>query len=456
MEFKKIEIFDSLIKIPSDKINTNTIRNEFNVLSKNESSTVVSDFYDRFSNLDELYNQSIDLVQEVLQKAIGLAMKTLSSYEIYEVTEEQFFSDFCVPYITWDDDFRSIATQYEEITENTANLDAHRTARRQNRSKWVGLNQKGVYDADAKNLFSNIGHGAFNLMAKAVTETQNSIKKDEIFKSKNTVSIVGSGVSNIVNAVFLGTIKAINTFKPKYVYSYSEDEISKSEALIEAIEKGRIPNENIIFNLLKAIEFYPYNQKIYTLILYYIGGDNGNLNTISAFFGMDNLNDERENLFLNKIKDKNISTTLEFYSNLTELRSYAKKIEYLEYDSVLDDFLEILKENDFKNEVLKYSLKTPAECDDNLPKLEEFAEKIKYSNFSDWSSNLRKEIEAIYQQEEIIKQQQKQEEEEFAKKSKFMQFMTSDDPSVKKKRGTVTLVLIISLYVLWQYVENNS
>ncbi|MEQ4619018.1 MAG: hypothetical protein ABN482_13370 [Corticimicrobacter sp.] len=451
MEFKKIEIFGSSIEIPSAKINANLIRKDFNVLAINESDLILSNFYGRFSNLDDLYEQSDGLAHEVLSKAIDQAMKILASHEIYEVTEEQLYSRFAGAYVTWDEDFEPIAAQYETIAENTAELDAHRTARRQNRAKWVGFNQQAVYQADAKNLISNVGHGVFNLMAKGVTAIGNSIKKDEIFKNRETVSIVSDGVKNIINAVFLGTVDAINSFNPGVIYSYSSDEISKAAALVESIEKGRIPEEKILLNFLKAIEYYPYSQKIYTLIFQNFGGDNGKLNAIISYFGMRNLDSERKMLFDKRIKEANIYTIADFQHNIEILRGYASRIEYPEAEFELEKMLEELKEKDFTSEVAKYSLKTLVECDHNLPILEKYSKSINYDKFSSWASSVRGSLEVKQKQEEIKQQQQQQKEEEFAKKSKFMQFMTSDDPSTKKKRGFITLILLFLIYLLYKW-----
>lgn len=451
MILKKIEIFDSLIEIPLAKANTNSIRNDFSALAINESSLISSNFHERFSSLDELYEQSDNLAHEVLGKAIDLAMKSLASHEIYEITEEQIFSNFSGPYLTWDEDFEPISTQYEAIVENTSELDAHRTARRQNRSQWVGFNQKAVYQADAKNLISNVGHGAFNLIAKGVTAIGNNIKKDEIFKSRETISRICDGVSNIVNAVFLGTVDAINSLKQGSVYSYSNEEISKSEALVESIEKGRVPKEKILPNLLRAIEAYPYNQKIYTLIFFHLGGNSGNLDYLVTYFGMKNLDEERKKLFDNKLKEANIDTLLDFQSNVSALREYASEIEYQESESDLNKILETLKEKDFQIESEKYSIKTLKEYDQNLPALKNYAKEIKYDKFHNWASVLSNKLETEHEQEEAKRQQKKKEEDEFSKKSKFMQFMTSKDSSIQKKRGAISIVLIVIIYLLWKW-----
>lgn len=448
---QKIEIFDSTIEIPYEKINANTIRKDFRNLAISESFSVSSNFYSRFTNLDEFYEQSDNLAHEVLSKAIDQAMKSLAAYEIYEITEDQLFSRFTGPYVNWEEDLEPITARYEEIVENTAELDSHRTVRRQNRAKWMGFNQQAAYQADAKNLISNVGHGVFNMMAKGVTAIGNSIKKDEIFKSKSTVSRISDGVENLVNAVFLGAVDAINSLRPGIVHSYTNEEISKSEALVESIEKGRVPEEKILSSLLRAIESYPYNQKIYSLIFLHFGGNKGKLDSLVSYFGMENFDRERKKIFDKKIKETNLSTVSDFQSNVAALRDYANEIEYSEFESELDKILEALKEKDFSSEVAKHSLKTLAECDQNLPALEKFAQSIDYDKFSNWSANLRKKLELAQAQEEIKRQQQHREAEEFSKKSKFMQFMTSKDPAIKKKRGAITLALLVIIYCLWKW-----
>jgi hypothetical protein len=448
---QKVEIFGSIIEISLEKINANAIRKDFTNLAVREYSSISIGFYGRFSDLDELYERSDDLAHEVLSKAIDQAMQSMAAQEIYEVTEEQLYSRFAAPYLTWNEDISSITAQYEEIVEGGAELDAHRTARRQNRAQWVGFNQQAVYQADAKNLISNVGHGVFNMMAKGVTAIGNSIKKDEIFKSKSTVSRISDGVENIVNAVFLGTVDAINSLKPGLVYAYTDEEILKSEALIESIEKGRVPTDKILPNLVRAIELYPYNQKIYALIFCHFGGNGGKLDSLVAYFGMKTLDGERKKIFDQKLKELDLSTVSDFLANVRALRDYAREIEYSESESELKKILESLKEKDFNNEIAKHSLRTIAECDRNLPVLEKFAQSIEYEKFSNWSASLRRKLELAQAQEETTRQEQRKAEEEFAKKSKFMQFMTSQNPIIKKKRGAIALLLLVAIYFLWKW-----
>jgi predicted translin family RNA/ssDNA-binding protein len=448
MRAMKFEIFDSLIEIAFAKTNANLIRLEFNELAANEVNQLRDNFYEKFSSLDELYEKSDDLAHDIMAKAITRAMKSLASYEIYDISEEQMYSHFISPYVRWDSDFEPIASRYEALVENAAQLDGHRTARRQGRAKWVGFNQKAVYDADAKNLISNVGHGAFNLMAKGVTAIGNSFKKDEIYKNRETVSQVADGVGNIVEAVYHGTVDALNLHRPGIVYSYSREEISKAKALVESVERGRVPEEKIFSNLQAAVESYPYIEEIYTLMLHTRGAGNGTLSVLAAYFGMSHLDGEKRRLFDTKLKEANLSNLTEFHSNTAKLHEYAELIDYPDAQSKLDKVLEKLKDKEFGQEVRKYSVQTLADLDQHAPSLQEFANRIEFEKFPDWMAARRQQLEA-FKKEEEIKQQRA---DELATKSKFTQFLLSDDPSAKKKRGAITILLVIIIYVMWKWM----
>lgn len=441
---KIIQLFDSTIIISTEKLATNAIQKAFRQMLANQRDNIQSNFYSIFSDLDDLYNRSDEFATEVMHKAINQAMEILVNNGIRNLTEEQFFERFMAKYENWDKDFEPVATQYEDIFQHTAELDAHRTARRQNRSKWVGLNRQGVYDADAKNLTSNIGHGAFNLLAKGVTAISNSIKKNEIFKNPETVSRFCNGLVNIINAALLGTLDAVIAFKPGTVHIYSPHETSKTEALVENVKKGRIPKNEITPCLLSCIELYPYNQDIYSQLLRNSGGDGGKLDIAVTFFEMKNLDLEKSQLFAQKLNNTDTSTLNALKTNRHSLEKYAQQIDYLRYVNDLNDISTKLKKIEFKNETEKYLLKTPSDCNKNLPIIELYAKSIGYGQFKEWAADIRgkaeetqKTIEAEHKNAELM-----------ASKPEIVQLFLKNCYDTKFKRVVMNSIFIFTLYLL--------
>lgn len=263
------------------------------------------------------------------------------AHGVYDIDEERFYNAFMQRYDSWDEDFGVLAEQYEAIVERSAELDAHRTNRRRGRRQWLGYGtEKAVYDADAKNLMSNIGHGVFNLMSKGVSALGDSFKKDEIFKSQATVKTFADGASNIVNAAYLATLDAINADSPGKLHAYSKDEIRKSQAITENIEKGLIPDNAELPSAIKAISAYPYNERIYPILLRKFGGDQGRLDGVVEYFGMGSLLEEKQALIQEQLRQFDLSSVESVNASRPDIERYAQFICYDRFNEHCDRVIE--------------------------------------------------------------------------------------------------------------------
>lgn len=439
MEPKRQELFGTAIVFAPDKVSTNAIRIAFTQLELAQRRRIADGFVDLFSNLDGLYERADLIANEIRGLAVEQAMKVLAAHGLYEVSEQQFFDRFMDPYDSWDRDFEPIVDAYEAMVERTAELDAQRTARRQNRSKWVGLNERGVHQADAKNLISNVGHGVFNLMAKGVTAIGNAIKKDEIFKSPQTLARVRDGMGDIVAAAREGVIEALSTLKPGAVYLYSQDEVARAAAIVEHVRKGRVPDADLLPALLRAIEAFPYNRDAYVLLLQHGGCDAGRLDAAVAYFGLAALDPERKELFEARRRGVDLSTleaidaqlpaliayaqaighapfsqeavtlreaaarrafddrvralceasVAEVQAQSDALRAYAAEIGVEGADAVLAQVLTAARLREFKQEAAKHPLASPEDCDRSLPLLMAYARGIGFDGFDAWAETTR-------------------------------------------------------------------
>lgn len=446
MEVKRLDLFGSTIALTQDKVNSNGIRLAFTQLEQTQRRRIANGFVELFTNLDGLYEQADLIANEIRGLAINQAMNILTANGLYEMSEQQFFDQFMDPYDTWDQDFEPIVEAYEQMLEQTAELDAYRTARRKNRAQWVGFNQSAQYNADAKNLISNLGHGVFNLMAKGVSAIGNAIKKDEIFKAPQTQALVRDGMGDIVAAAREGVIEALNTLKPGTVHLYSQGEVDRSVAVVENVKKGRIPNSDVLPALLRTIETFPYNRDIYALLLQHYGADAGRLDKTVEYFGLAALEPEKKKLFDTRLLGVDLSTLEALDENLPNLIAYSQKIGYTSFaqESVLlrkeaaqkafDNRLRLLADapiaelsaqsdklrdyageigvegadaaiaqvlittrlREFKQEATKYPLTLPEDCDKSLPLLEEYARQIGFDGFKTWADTTRQRAADLY------------------------------------------------------------
>ncbi|MFD3302358.1 hypothetical protein [Aquipseudomonas alcaligenes] len=325
-----LELYGQSVVISEPKVLANQIKRAFSKLANEWSEKVESNFYEMFSGLQDLYESGDSLGHTVRVKALEEGIKIITANGIYDIDEERFYDDFMSQYDDWDEDFGVLAEKYEAILDRTAAIDAHRTHRRQNRRMWVGYGtERAVQEADGKNIVNNVTHGVFNMLAKGVTAIGDSLKKDQIFKDPSTVQLVVQAVTNLVTAAYLATVDAINSEYEGKVHSYESDELKKAHAITSNLEKGNIPKESVIASAVRAIGIYPYSRSLYTILLRDFGADEGRLDQVVAFFGMDDLNPEKSKLFETRLNECSIKTESDLNSARTELEGYASQIGYL-------------------------------------------------------------------------------------------------------------------------------
>lgn len=456
----RIELFGHIIDLSAPKVFANSIHRTWRPIEEKWHNLINDDFYKIFENLDDVYENSDKLAQNVLEESVNAALGILTENSIYDIDERNFLENYLSKYEIWDEHFELVASQYESIIEETAQKDAYRTQRRLNRSKLVGFGPAPSLEngyrspqsyANFSNTVDNIGHGIFNMMAKGITAIGNSIKKDGIFKSPATVKAIDSAVSSIILASKAAVIDALNERHSGVIHNYTKEEEQKANAILVNVENGRIPESDIKNQILSLFAIYPYDERIYKYLLTKFGVDSGRLDAVADYFGISGLANEKEKIFRSKLNDANLSSVDAIQSSIGLFRDFANNIGYSGCEKDLAELLDLVREKEFQMEVAKYQLRTISEWDQNIPILEKYAHGINYKKFTSWASSLREKLETEQRQQEVEQQKKQKEDDEFEKKSKFMQFMTSKDPSVEKKRGAITLVLIFIIYLLYKW-----
>lgn len=402
MQSHRIEVYGQIIEIPASRVFANSIHKIFYPIEKKWQKKISDDFYKIFKDLDDVYENAENIAQDVLYECTNSALEIITKNSIYDVDEKKFIEEYLSKYEIWDEHFEIISHQYESIIDETAKKDAYRTQRRLNRSRLIGFGSPPSMEngyrspqsyANFSNAADNIGHGLFNMMAKGVTAIGNSIKKDEIFKSPNTVKALDSAVLSIIEASKYAVIEVLNDRYEGLVHNYTKEEIQKASAIATNVENGRIPKSDVQKEFVNILAVYPYEERIYKHLLNNFGSDSGRLDAVADYFVVSSLADEKEKIFRSRLKDLNLSNISEIQSNISQLSEFANTIGYSGYEKDLKELLDVAIEKEFQLEAAKYQLQTPSECDKNLSILEKYAQQIKYSKFSDWAAQVRKKLE---------------------------------------------------------------
>ena len=435
---KTLPLYGNAFEFSAPQVAANTIRAALLSIAQRWQQDVEMRFLVLFPSLDELYSKGDSLADKVRTDAVSEAMKMLASFGIYDLSEAQFYERFVSQYDTWADDFDAVASQYESIVEQTAELDAYRTARRQNRQKWVGYgSREAIRSANYENHFNNALHGAFNMFAKGVTAIGNAIEKNRILKEPATVAQISSGIVNIVMATYFGTVDAVNAEHPGAVHVYSSDSEAKVEAIVTNVEKGRIPAADVPRMLLRGMLLYPYDLNLYALLLARCGGDSGRLDAIVSYFGLQDWDQIKKQVFEAHLKAFDLTELQSCRINLPKVASFAAGIGYTEFDAAQvllsaqsrefdlklaavdltsvsscqrhqkalqnyaasigftgfdarwKDVVTKAAAGDFQLEIAKYPLVTMAECEKNLPALQAFASSVGFPSFESFAMQTR-------------------------------------------------------------------
>lgn len=329
--------------LPESKIRTNSIWQEFGHVSSKWESRVNDEFFSLFKNLDEVYTGLDGLAASVAEDAINKALSFLTGAGVYEINENVFFSDYMAKYVSWDDDVLPLVNQFEAIVAETQELDAYRTARRQNRRQWVGFGDQAVYTADARNLNSNIAHGVFNMLAKGVTALENMARKDEIYSATSTREVISRSAYNLVEAAYLATVDAMRAAASIDVYAYTEAEKSKVSAIIDNITKSRVPDSDLVPALVRCLEAYPYDDRVFKVIIDKVGISDPGVISVCEFFGFRGLQEHRRKLFEVWCSGLAATSVRDIEAQVPQINSYAESIDYeIDTDALVSEVASIL------------------------------------------------------------------------------------------------------------------
>lgn len=329
----------------------------------------------------------------------------MAIFNISDVDEDIFIEDYLEDHYTWDEDFQPISSLYEEIVEATKALDNYRTQRRLNRRKLVAFgpvpNQSNGYRtaqsyADHSNMMSNIGHGIFNIMAKGVTTVENTIKKEKIFKSKESTEIFLNAVLNLIFATREATLDIIKLKLKNKIKIYSESDERKSFAATKNIHAGRVQKAAIKKLLLEQIHIYPYNHEIYEIFLYFYGPDNGNLKKIVDYLNVDDFEEIKASVMWRHIHDE--ETLLEHNDDITaskkRLLEFCNKVQISDTNTV-EEFIKEQAKLKITQMLSRAATNSYEECKEDLTTISQYANQIGHKDFAERESKeiLRKVIE---------------------------------------------------------------
>nr|WP_311463785.1 hypothetical protein [uncultured Ottowia sp.] len=334
IEMMDIEKEHDLLFSPSAELTRyNNIRMFYAELANEEASLFEKNYYTNFHSLDDIHEKCETIVFSSIEKAIKHAIQTLiNEYHIVDIDSDEFMESYLSCVSTWTADFEVIDKKYLEIVYSAAELDAYRTARRENRGRWhvvrahnVSGAISGAVNTAAMNAATGLLHGAFNMGAKAISAISDSIKKDEIFKDPNTKLHLVNAVRKLIFDAHLALINAINDKTADFIGIYpSRENKERAEKIINNIELGSVRNELLKGFLLHAAELNPYDPRIYHIWISHFSDRNNIIQKTATFFGVHEITAAKEHALLKLALASEYATETDLRKTKLKLADAAK------------------------------------------------------------------------------------------------------------------------------------
>lgn len=281
--------------------NYNELRGHYAMLATDAAKLFSTEYENQFKSLENIVQNASTLAVPHIQGAIDDAIEKLADRNIFDIDSEYFTATYFKRYDTWSPAHERIAEQYAEIVCSTAEMDAYRTARRQNSGQVIGGGfgldgvVQGLAVAGAANLAIGAAHGLFNLVAKGLRTIGDSGKKNQIFVDPQTKAALVSGLEKSVLNVHLSLLDALDasTDISSNCQRVSISDQDKALRMLTNLQRGALSNVNPGNVLTQVLTLDPYCLDAYIYALNECGDVAGSIEQMANFFHLNLIEEKR-------------------------------------------------------------------------------------------------------------------------------------------------------------------
>lgn len=285
-------IYGKTLEVSEERDHFNETRHQFIILADDATALFKKRYKAKCKSIEDIL-QKIDGITDEVYSAAALeitkllAAEGITTFDKHRVLEK-IVSDYnCYAKVTEIYDF------YEEITEDEAEKDRMRVARREGRGRVVGGGfgvsgaVKGMAMAGAMNLAAGAAHGAVNLVGKAASTIGASMKKSEYFNNPNTLGELANGVWNDVYMSINSFMKVVREAGKLGFNVTTQDDCDECDAICNNLLNNVISVDEAPTQLFTALCKDPYNKNIYKYSFEKFGDVNGELTAIADYHYVD-------------------------------------------------------------------------------------------------------------------------------------------------------------------------
>lgn len=332
--------------IPKERNLDNALKNRYKVFAE-FAVVAFKESLEKYDNCDDLadngekdFQQSIVPAMEDLKSAyVSLEEYDKDYSSIFQMAVDQ---DLLAPF---DEAFGNFLEYAGDIVDDLESEKNYREYRKDNRSQWVGGTIGGnaisaintQMEIGAMNAASGVAHGIVNAAGNLISEMEAEEKLNKLFSNEKMRNSIIQGVyDSVMNLRFL-LIRYVG--EETYFATVSKADEEKAQRIVNNLKSGVISEEKQIDVFNEVIDCDPYNDDFYKF-LFEKYGDDGALNELATYFGVDCLSEYKSELALEYIKENQGETEDDAHKAKELLEEYLKSIN-LEYDENLSSVVYI-------------------------------------------------------------------------------------------------------------------
>ena len=332
--------------IPKERNLDNALKNRYKVFAE-FAVVAFKESLEKYDNCDDLADNGEKDFQQSIVPAMEDLKSAYVSLEEYDKDYSSIFQmavdlDLLAPF---DEAFGNFLEYAGAIVDDLESEKNYREYRKDNRSQWVGGTIGGnaisamntQMEIGAMNAASGVAHGIVNAAGNLISEMQAEEKLNKLFSNEKMRNSIIQGVyDSVMNLRFL-LIRSVG--EETYFATVSKADEEKAQRIVNNLKSGIISEEKQIDVFNEVIDCDPYNDDFYKF-LFDKYGDDGALNELATYFGVDCLSEYKSELALEYIKENQGETEDDAHKAKELLKEYLKSIN-LDYDENLSSVVYI-------------------------------------------------------------------------------------------------------------------
>ncbi len=311
---EKFSVFGSDLVYEEGMVRSNEIFLSLREIEKEIIQEFPGRFYEEFKNMDEVIKGIYDLSFDYINRGAKWIQQFMAEKGIYNYDYNRFMS-VAAANKTFDAVHQAIEyveEKYITIINDQRKAEEYRRMRKENREKWLERGKidgvlSGTVAGATTTTASGLAHSAMNTVGSAAsaigssgfvgsainavgnatTALSTKMKKDELYKSQETVQVYSQGIVKTIDALIYPLEKILCEESEFYIQCPKLESVEEGNAVINNIQLGYIKDKDMILEkCLEVLRKNPYNEQAYEILRENFDDPAGELGLMAKYFGV--------------------------------------------------------------------------------------------------------------------------------------------------------------------------